>query len=67
MPARTSKAVLVRLPAELHAAVRLKATSEARTVGQAIHEALRRYVDDGEGSEQAPTPRPYTAGASFRG
>jgi hypothetical protein len=67
MALRTSKAVLVRLPPELHAAVKVKAASEERSLSQAIHDALRRYVDEGPRSDDPRSARPYTPGASFRG
>jgi hypothetical protein len=70
MPTRDSKAVIFRIPADLHAAVKVKASVEDRSMAQAICHALRRYVEDvedGEPVDGGRTVRPYTPGASFRG
>ncbi len=38
--------VLVRMPAELHNAVKAKATAEDRSMAQAIRVVLRHWVED---------------------
>jgi hypothetical protein len=64
---RISKAVIIRIPAELHAAVKVQASAEDRSMAQAVHYALRRYVEEGGLADDVRTVRPYTAGASFKG
>lgn len=39
--------VVVRMPADLHAALKDKAQREERTMAQAIRHALRLYVGEG--------------------
>lgn len=41
--------VLVRMPAELHAAVKERAAAEERSMAQAIRFAIRRYLDEPAG------------------
>lgn len=45
-PTDGSRDILVRLPADLHAAIKAKATREERSMAQAIRHALRIYVGD---------------------
>jgi hypothetical protein len=61
------KAVVIRVPAELHAAVKVKAAGEERSMAQAIRYALHRYVEDGDAPHEVRKSRPYTAAASFTG
>lgn len=44
MPERMA-AVVIRMPADLHAAIKAKAESDERTMAQAIRHALRLYVE----------------------
>ena len=37
--------VVIRMPAELHQAVKAKAASEERSMAQAIRFALRQYIE----------------------
>lgn len=39
--------VVIRMPAELHEAVKAKAASEERSMAQAIRYALRQYLEKG--------------------
>lgn len=36
---------VVRMPADLHAAIKTKAAAEKRSMANAIRDALRRYVE----------------------
>jgi hypothetical protein len=39
--------VMIRMPADLHAAIKAKAETEERSMAGAIRHALREYVDQG--------------------
>lgn len=41
----TEKAVVIRMPNALHAAIKAKAAAEERSMAQTMRHALRRYVD----------------------
>ena len=47
-PVPESKPVVVRMPADLHEAVKAKAAREERSMAQAIRHAIRIYVNEEE-------------------
>lgn len=47
-PATDLRPVVIRMPSELHDAVKAKAAAEERSMAQAIRYALRTYVQDGQ-------------------
>ncbi len=50
------KPVVVRMPADLHEAIKVKAAAEERSMAQAIRHALRLYTDGLLPAPGQPTP-----------
>jgi len=48
------KRIFVRLPKELHIAVKVKAAKEDKTVSEVVRELLRRWVEE---EQEKPPPK----------
>jgi predicted DNA-binding protein len=47
-PTTGHSAVVIRMPLDLHEAIKRKAAREERSMAQAIRHAIRLYAEDGE-------------------